>query len=83
MTLEYSNSVKSWIRDFLRLGITYAGLCSASLPINPTARSLFSKTSSFSAMKSDLTFSACARCLSNLSCRFLSTVLRINASAHG
>lgn len=80
VTVEYSSSVKSWISVLRSDGMTYAGLCSDKRPMSPTAISRFSKTSSFNAMNSDRTFSACARCLSNLSWRELNTVLRIVAS---
>ena len=43
----------------------------------------FSKTSSLRAMKTDRTFSACARCLSNFSCKEASTVCLIPASMEG
>lgn len=50
--------------------------------MRPTAVSRFSKTSSFNAMNRERTFSACARCLSNCSCRFARTACRIVASEH-
>jgi hypothetical protein len=82
VTVEYSSSVSSCIRDLRREGMTYAGLCSARRPIRPTAVSRFSKTSSLSAMKRERTFSAWAKCLSNCSCRFARTACRIVASEH-
>ena len=50
--------------------------------MRPTAVSRFSKISSLSAMKRERTFSACARCLSNCSCRLARTACRIVASLY-
>lgn len=80
ITVEYSSSVSNCINALRNEGITYAGLCFARRPINPTAVTRFSKTSSFKAMNNDRTFSACARCLSNRSLKFSSTVSRIFGS---
>ena len=80
MTVEYSNSVRSCMRDLRSDGMTYAGLCFARRPIKPTAVTRFSNTSSLSEMKIERTFSACARCLSKRSCSDESTVCRIVGS---
>lgn len=80
MTVEYSSSVSNCISAFRSEGITYAGLCLARRPINATAVTRFSNTSSFNAMNSDRTFSACARCLSKRSWSDERTVCLIVAS---
>jgi len=49
--------------------------------MSPTATMRFSKCSSLSAMNNDRTFSAWARCLSNLSCNVDKTAKRIFGSA--
>jgi hypothetical protein len=80
VTVEYSNSVRSCINALRSDGMTYAGLCFARRPIKLTAITRFSKTSSLSAMKMERTFSACAKCLSNRSCKEERTVWRIVGS---